>query len=461
MSADRPEPRLAPADWLQCEALRRLEERAGRPSLDDPATRRATRTEGALVERIAVRARLHPDGKRLAAPIGRALSGVGWILALLALLGALLGALAARALLDDGVVQLSWALLTLLGLPTLMLVIWLLVWAWPKRAARGVPGRALWATIAGLARRFDTSGHGHAVGAALADYGRAGGARIASSATHLFWAGYLVGAIALLAAAFIGLRFDFAWGSTLLGTETLAPVIDGLGRLAALWPGLSAPDDAAIRALLIDRSPPADRGAWAGVLLAALALGGLLPRLVLAAGFLLAHRRQRLALDLSRPGYVALAAVLRPSESGSTGRIGPKPPARLGQRTLPRASPGSGPRIAVGLELETDHATHAELAPDAEWLGAADDRPARRALLEAIGVRRPRPEAIVVLCSMARTPDRGTGAWLAELDAVSPVAIRLVEADVARDRGDDLAARTADWTRLAEEYGLDAPVRDD
>lgn len=461
MNSDPAHPPLAPADWLQCEALRRFEEREGRPSLDDPATRRAARTDGTLVERIAVRAQLHAEGKPLAASIGRALTGVGWTLVLVAFLGGLLGALAARAQLGDGVVQLSWALLTLLGLPTLMLAVWLLVWAWPTRAARGLPGRALWAAIAGLARRFDSSGRGRAVGAALADYGRAGGARIASAATHLFWAGYLAGAIALLAAAFVGLRFDFAWGSTLLGTETLAPVIDGLGRIAALWPGINAPDDAAISALLIDRSPPADRGDWAGVLLAVLALGGLLPRLLLASAFLLAHRRQRLALDLARPGYVALATVLRADRQGSTGRIGPKPPARLSQRTLPRASPGSGPRVAIGLELNTAESGQAELVPDAEWLGAADDRRARRSLLEAIGTRRPRPEAIVVLCSMARTPDRGAGAWLAELDSIAPVAIRLVEAAAARERGDDLDARAADWARLAEDYGLDAPERDD
>ena len=66
-----------------------------------------------------------------------------------------------------------------------------------------------------------------------------------------------------------------------------------------------------------------------------------------------------------------------------------------------------------------------------------------------------------MLCSMARTPDRGAGAWLAELDSISPVAIRLVEAAAARERGDDLDARAADWARLAEDYGLDAPERDD
>jgi hypothetical protein len=74
---ESPESRsLAPKDWLLCEALRRFEEQAGGLSLDDPATRRAARTEASLQQRIATRARLHPDGKRLARPIGRALSGV-------------------------------------------------------------------------------------------------------------------------------------------------------------------------------------------------------------------------------------------------------------------------------------------------------------------------------------------------------------------------------------------------
>ncbi|NKI35377.1 DUF2868 domain-containing protein, partial [Wenzhouxiangella sp. XN79A] len=292
---------LAPSDWLRCEALRRFEDAEGGPSLDDPATRRAARSDGGLTERIALRARLHPAGVRLGESLRRALAGVRIGLLVLAVLGALLGAAAARALLGgDGVVQLSWALLTLLGLPSLMLAIWLVAWLWPRNAATGLPGRSIWLAAAALARRFDASGRGRAAAGALAEYGRSGGARIASAATHLFWAGYLSGALLLLAAAFIGLRFDFAWGSTLLGPDALAPVIEALGRVGALWPGVAAPDREAVAALLIDRSPAVDRGLWAGVLLALLALLGLLPRLVLAIVFLLLHRRQRLALDRSR-----------------------------------------------------------------------------------------------------------------------------------------------------------------
>lgn len=457
---------LAPADWLQCEALRRLEESADGPSLDDAATRRASRVDGGLVERIRVRGRLHADGKVMAGPIHRALSGVRWALVALAMLGGLLGGLAARALLgSDGVVQLSWALLTLLGLPSLMLLIWLLVWLWPKRAARGLPGRALWATVGALVRRahrpIDRDGSGRALAGALSDYGRAGGARIASAGTHLFWAGYLAGAIGMLAAAFVGLRFDFAWGSTLLATETLAPVIDGMVRLAALWPGVELLDADSVRALLIDRSPASDRGDWAAVLLALLAIAGLLPRLLLAAVFLFAQRQQRLALDLARPGYIALARVLGAAPSASTGQRGPAPPKRLMRRTLARATPGTGPAVAIGVELETEGADQSALVPDAEWLGAAVDRESRRALVQAIGTRRPRPKAIVALCSMARTPDRGTGAWLTELDAIAPVALRLVEREHWAAAGGHVEARAEDWARLAADWQLGEPERDE
>jgi len=461
-SRPSPEPQLSPRNWLQCEALRRVEDADGGPSLDDPATRRAARSDGPLAERIALRARLHPEGRRMAGPIGRALAGVRFGLIALALLGGLLGAAAARALLgSDDVVQLSWALLTLLALPTLMLGLWLLVWLWPRSEAGGLPGRAVWLAAAGLARRFDTSARGRALAGALAEYGRSGGRRLASAATHLFWAGYLAGALGFLAAAFVGLRFDFAWGSTLLGPDLLAPVIEALGRIAALWPGIEAPSRAAIAALLIDRSPAEDRTLWAGVLLALLALLGLLPRLLLAIAFLLAHRRHALALDRSRPGYVALAGVLQTAPAASTGRVGSAPPERLGQRARPRAEAGSGPAVAVGVELETPPAEQAERAPDAEWLGHADDRASKRALLDALAARRPRPRAVIALCSMLRTPDRGTGSWLAELDAIAPVELRLIERPQWAARGGDARARAADWARLAADYELDPPEVDD
>jgi hypothetical protein len=460
-----PAPPLRPQDWLLCEALRRFEEGADGVSLDDPATRRAARTDGSLPERIATRARLHPDGKRLAVPIRRALTGLRFGLIALLVLGLLLGAAAARALIRTGgsepVIQLSWSLLTLIGLPSLMLLIWAAVWLWPRRAASGLPGRAVWWAAAAFARRVDASGHGRAAAAALADYGRHGGRRIASAATHLFWTGYAAGALGLLAAAFIGLRFDFAWGSTLLGPDALAPAVEALGRLAALWPGIEAPDRTAVTALLIDRSPAADRSLWAGVLLALLALLGLLPRALLATLFLWLHRSQRLELDRSRAGFLALARVLQPALAGSTGRIGPAPPEQLARRTRPRAVPGSGATIAIGVELEAPGSDPALLAPDAEWLGTADDRASRRIVLEAVSARRPKPQRAIVLCSMLRTPDRGTGHWLAELDSLVPVAVRLVETPQLIERDGDPASREADWVRLCSDFGLDPPERDD
>ena len=182
---------------------------------------------------------------------------------------------------------------------------------------------------------------------------------------------------------------------------------------------------------------------------------------MLAAAFLALQRRQRLALDLARSGYVALVGAMHASESTSLGRLGSTPPERLARRGAPRAMPGKGSTVAVGVELDTPAAEQPDLAPDAEWLGAADDRPSRRAITDALAQRSPRPSSIVALCSMARTPDRGTGAWLAELDAIAPVELRLVETDRLEQRNGDVESRADDWRRLAEAFELAPPAREE
>ncbi|NKI35329.1 DUF2868 domain-containing protein, partial [Wenzhouxiangella sp. XN79A] len=110
---------------------------------------------------------------------------------------------------------------------------------------------------------------------------------------------------------------------------------------------------------------------------------------------------------------------------------------------------------------ETPEAERRELAPDAEWLGQADDRASKRALIDALAARRPRPRRVIALCSLLRTPDRGTGGWLADLDAIAPIAIRLIDAPELRRRGGDPATRAEDWARLAADFELDPPERDD
>lgn len=458
MSSRPSQPGLRPVQWLLTETVRRIEEAHDGPSTDDAATRRARRTGENLTERLAERARMHELGLDMAPRVQSAVRGLRWAFVVIVVLGLLLGAAASRAqLAGDAVIALSWALLTLLAFPLAMLALWLALWLGPRSGSPGIPGRALWLSASGLARRLLGSRHGRHLAASLADFGRQRGGALASAATHAFWCAFFVGAIGMLWAAFIGLRFDFEWGSTLVDPATLADWIGAIGAVPALLPGIDAPSPAQIEALLGDRSGPADRRTWAAYLLSALVVLGLLPRLLLATGFLIAQRRVVLPLDLAQRGYLALAPALRPDTARSLGPRGAKPPGREPARRSRRAGPGKGEPVAFALELESEPATWPDFAPDARLLGPADARAERRALEVGLRSGSTRPERIIALCSMARTPDRGTGAWLAELDAIAPVQIRLVEHELLERRGDDPSTRRADWERLAEDYGLETP----
>ncbi|MEX0915971.1 MAG: DUF2868 domain-containing protein, partial [Wenzhouxiangellaceae bacterium] len=93
--------------------------------------------------------------------------------------------------------------------------------------------------------------------------------------------------------------------------------------------------------------------------------------------------------------------------------------------------------------------------PGCRVLGRADNRRQRAEIVQALRLLDPRPEKIVALCSLARTPDRGTMTWLGELAEIAPVEIRLTDADRLPGLGIDTAQRREDWRRLAERFGIE------
>ncbi|MEM1080195.1 MAG: DUF2868 domain-containing protein [Pseudomonadota bacterium] len=473
MAETRPNHHLALADWLLADTMRRAELQAGIVVLDAAATRSAVQLQGAQVaDRIVARARRKDHDGQLQQAIDHALNGLRWTLGFLLVLGGLAGAGAAQAVLGtDGLVRLSWALLTLLGVPTLLLVLWLVLWLWPRRGAhtssgRGWPGRLLWWLSAVFARRLSMHPNQRALAASLADYGRHHGRRLTSMATHAFWAAFFIGAMAMLWAAFIGLRFDFSWGTTIIATDVLERVVLGFGWLPSQLSGLALPTDAQILALLTEQSLPADRGTWAWYLIAALGCYGLLPRALLALGFGWRQRQSRPTLDLSASGFLQLLPVLSVSGTESLGEQGRAAPSlRALTESQPPAAAGTGEAVMIGVELEQtgwpivldedDHQTvqHDDSALP-QPLGRADHRQARQQLLEVVALLDPKPTRIVALCSLLRSPDRGIGAWLASLNSLAPVELVLIERAAFAARGGDLDRRAQDWHDLAERQGL-------
>jgi hypothetical protein len=445
---------LAPRDWLLTETVRRVEENDGGPSLDDAATAAAARTPGDPTGRLVERARRLEYGPDAQAAVGRVVGAARWLVLAIIALGLMLGAGAAASMrADDSTLALSYALFVLLGLPTLLLLLWagLTLLVSRRNASPGIPGRIAWRALASLPHVGGPSPIRPALAGAVTELGRRRAHPLAATATHSFWSAFHLGAMAWLMVLFLGLRFDFTWETTILSGDWLAAAIAALGALPALLPGVEQPGADQIRAVLEQRSGAGDRRLWAGFLVGCLLLYGLVPRLLLALVYAWRWRRTRLPLDLSRPGYLRLLPVLSaPSEGGEA--VGPPAP-EPDRPSAPRARGGSGAPVLVGIELDDDDWPPSET--DCRVLGRGDDRQQRRELLRALARLDPAPSRIVALCSLARTPDRGTGRFLVEMAGFAPVELRLTGAPPAAD-GDD---RMSDWARLAERFELPTPSR--
>jgi len=451
---------VLPRDWLLVETVRRADEASGDFALDDPATREAAREPVAPAGRIVKRARLLETSQRLLEDIDHVMTSARWLTALLVALGLLSGVAAASGIQSgNATIALSHAVLVLLGVPFLLLLAWATLSLFGRKgSAAGLPGRILWWLMLVLTRRFGLAAHRRHLAASVSELGRLRGRTLMALATHAFWTMFFVGCIGWLWLRFLGLRFDFSWETTLLSGRWLEDLIIAVGWLPAWLFGLALPSPEQAQAVLSDQSPASDRGLWAGYLIGALVIYGFAPRALLAAWFLLHWRRTRLSLDLSRPGYLRLLPVLGgPSQTlGSRG----EPPTEAGRTSrVKTVEGGTGSAVLVGVELDHDETRWPPDVPDCRVLGRADNRRQRGEIMQALELLAPRPEKIVALCSLARSPDRGTMTFLGELAEYAPLEIRLADAHRLADLGIDSDARLEDWRESASRSGLPRPVQ--
>ncbi len=453
------------------EAVRLHEERAGQP-IDEPhAWREGHAALGGLEPRIVARAVATRLGTQVAQSLER-LRGLAAGAALVAMVLALVSGMAAAGVVfgaaateSRGQLNIFWVLSSLLGLQTLLLLVWGLFMALP-RSQGGVLGQALISATASLARRANRDGiHALTVVALLGWLARTGGARWAAGMfTHLLWAAFGVGALLMSVLALTFRQYDFVWGTTLLGEENFVALVAGMGALPAAI-GLDVPDGALVSASRIGvESMPAGRRAWSTLLLAALLAYGIVPRLLLAGlcRWRLGRRLRTTGLELQAPGYQRLAPRLMPV-STALGVVDPAPVTALaagaGDR---RAVTRLGPVLLAWLALEDDCREPLERLADARvqvW-GSVDDRRAQARLLSELPALAPLPAVVVVVSSLLRTPDRHAATLLAQVRAATPapVWLALIGADRTGALGIDPAGRTRAWEAVAGRAGIDAVV---
>lgn len=448
-------------DWLLTETVRLREEREGRSRDDEAANALARTAHNGLGQRLAVRAAALPGADGIRVDIARLIRLVRNLSLMVLVLATVFGMLAARASIAQRHVDILLATASLLALPTLMLVLWIvLMLSGRKQTGSGsLTGHVVRRALSWLGPKL-LNGE-HAVEVTLAGsraLGTGFGRWLLSTLAHAFWSVYLLSALAALTFFFSVAQYDLIWGTTLLTDEAVVRLVRMMAAPPA-WLGLIPPPEA--QWILGGREGdllPEARALWAQFLMAMVLVYGLLPRLILLAvcGLMAGLSGQRLVLDTSLPGYLRLSRTLRHSREQAT-EYGQAPSIAPARRRQPPANPAGEP-VLIGLELEIDDWPPTIPGISTRCIGQANDRAGKASILAALDALSAPPPALLVCCSLLRTPDAAAERFIndaADRARTIPV-LMLVEADRLVERGGRLSSRLDDWESLAERVGGEA-----
>jgi len=454
---------------LLAQAVRSLEEAEGLCATAEPLEKLLAGSELGLEHRIVERADQLEAAPPLRAALDRLRGRVRWLLAIALILMLLLGALAVTQTFvrsPDGTVNFFWLLLSLLGLNSLTMLIWLAAMLLRPAVAQA---NSIAAGVFSLLRRYLPFGADpHAMAAWLRVYtGEPQFRWLLGTLVQAVWVAYLLGGLLMVVLQLLTRQFDFVWETTLLGDRAFVALTSWLASLPAFF-GFDGLDTALISA----SRPGADaevlaaaRSQWAALLLASLVCYGLLPRLLLLLFCFWRLRRARFGyrLDLFEPYFISLQQRLHPV-SRHLGVVDADdfPPGRSDEAVNARVfMPPADRRVAwLGLDLPEEErcwppASYAE----PELLGVASDRVSRD--MAAQLVRKLNGEVLVLEALLTCSPARGIGQYLKHLlDRRDPANTWLALSGRQRLTGQltaaDVQQRIWDWHRLAGEAGIAA-----
>jgi hypothetical protein len=304
------------------------------------------------------------------------------------------------------------------------------------------------------------------------------------SLSHLFWIGALSAFTGLAAWRFLFTDYLFAWSSTMpLTGDGVRQVFSVLAAPVSWLPGVGAPTPEQVSvsewASLADSyargtgdalRDEALRKGWFGLLLAAVAAWGVLPRVLLYSGSrLILRRRVRSALDapahqavldaLSAPRLTTLADG---DGAGPASSLLPPPPAstpasrRTGLDVVAFATAAPAENTLIRLRLD-----RLGLSGEVHVVSEDDDDDAMDAALAHLSAGAEGAGGAIVALAVTDSPGRLREAFLRDVVgavAGGPVHLVLTGVDAFRrsPRGRSLPERHAAWVALAERIGVPA-----
>ena len=276
-----------------------------------------------------------------------------------------------------------------------------------------------------------------------------------SMLTHQFWLIYLLAGMGMLVLLMLAKQYDFVWGTTLLPENSLPELTHLLG-IPMQHIGLIVPDSGQVTASRIGAGvqDSAVRSAWAGFLVGALIVYGLLPRLILIllSFCMLKLSEYRYKLDLYLPYYVSLRQNLIAKEFVTSvidrdygiGKEQPVPAAHSGGHNLP--FPVNA--LVIGIELD-NHAIWPEGMICQE--NVAD----QKTFIRVMEMLKKSRIALLIGVAAHRLPDRGVQRMISELGTLASGQIWLIllQSNSAIPVAE---SRKQAWYRLAQACAIPA-----
>lgn len=403
-------------------------------------------------QRLVDRNELTPTLRR-GAKLARIANGISLLLV------AVLGALASSLAVTGGqTINIYWLLLVLLGFNFLSMLLWLVGISLNfDGLIEGVLAKITSWLPARLKEKSQTSAQADRAWLAC-HYGGSVGKWQFSTITHQLWLVYLLSGLIILLLLLMARQYDFVWGTTLLSDGAFVGLTELLSK-PLNWLGLTTPTAEQVQQTRIGAEyvlTAAHRSSWAQLLLGALLVFGILPRLLLCCWAMLMRSaaRRSFTLDYYLPYYISLRQQLLPlSGYAEIVDADAYPPAATNVTAIHTAThtvPAEAKWVAV--ELGADIHWPPAAVDDANNVGQVSDRQSLERALQSLNGGT--SQVIAVAVTAARAPDRGVQRTISSLFATGtkPWLVLMQQ----REHGVVTESRLGAWYRLAEACGVPA-----
>jgi hypothetical protein len=420
---------------------------------DTLANREAVQQTDSGLPRLWRRAQRLAPGLDAAAAMQRVTSTLRASAMALGLLAVVFGLSAGLATLGDAgePVNVIWALLAVLLVPTLSLLLWIVSCLLPQ-AKGGWLGQA-WEWVANRWLSRGKAARAWRAWSNVAEERQATQWWLAV-VTHSLWVATLAGTLLAFLVAFSLRHYTFMWQTTWLEATVFVELAQAISAVPA-WLGFNVPEP---QTILMSGNQAIDqsiiRMQWAHWLVGAVLVWGLLPRLIaLSASAFFLRRCYANVGPLPKDAYALLVQERLDKVAREISVDGP--PGQLDQ--WPQAvflSPQKcrDTRVAVALETAWLEESRAALPGAVHVLASVDDRVSRQEAL--VQLQSLAPSHLLIVVDAQNTPDRGLlNTILAFTPHTGCARVYLKSADGARNR-------TAQWQDKLQVIGLGKPLLD-